>query len=140
MKLVVFDRINQRGNAKLMMRSLSVNRRNAKISFSRRATDEMNITTESQVAFAKDADSKNDWYMCVSQTEIQGGITVRKANGHGNCKDYQILGCTCRALSAEILDSVKAQSGASFLIAEKPVEIDGTQWYQIIISKPIRIN
>lgn len=139
MKLEIFDHTQGRTSTTVQYRALSVNRRNAKISFSRQATEELGLTTEYAATFAKDGDSKNDWYVSFRKDDPTG-LHIRAHNGSGNAKGYSTLGITCRSLSAAILDSLKAKSGATLLIAQKPVLINGVNWFQVITAKPLRIN
>lgn len=139
MKLEIFDHSQGRYGTRIQYRAISVNRRNAKITFSRQATEEMGLTTEYSATFAKDGDSKNDWYVSFRKDDPTG-IQVREQHGGGNAKNYITLGLNCRTLAAAICDSVKAKSGCSFLIAQKPVLIGGVNWFQIITAKPLRIN
>lgn len=41
---------------------------------------------------------------------------------------------------AKEYDSLKAKSGATLLIAQKPEIINGEEWYQLITAKPLRLN
>lgn len=43
-------------------------------------------------------------------------------------------------IANKILDASKAQQSASFLVSEKPVMIDGKEWFKIVLSKPLRVN
>lgn len=139
MKLQIFSPANHRGGSRTQYRAISINRRNAKISFTRQATEELALTTENSIAFAKDSDSKGDWYISLT-TETQEALPLRAHNGSGNAKGYSTLGITSRGLSSILLDELKAKSGATILIAQKPTVIDGQEWYQLIMAKPLRIN
>lgn len=139
MNLEIFDHAKGRNGARVQYRAVSVNRRSAKISFSRQATVELGLTTDYAATFAKDTDSKNDWYVSFRKDDPTG-IQIRAHNGSGGAKGYNTLGVTCRSLSTAILDSLKAKSGVTLLIAQKPVMIGGVNWFQILTSKPIRIN
>lgn len=139
MKLVIFDHTANRGGQRMQFRALSINRRNAKISFTRKATEELNINTEKSVIFARDDESKNDWYICLMPDQTTG-IPVRAHNGAGFAKGYSTMSVTCRSLSATILDALKAKSGATILIDQTPVVIDGQEWYQLMTAKPLRLN
>ena len=45
-----------------------------------------------------------------------------------------------RSMARAILDSLKAKSGACLLISQNPVIIEGEEWYELITTKPIRIQ
>lgn len=139
MKLEIFDHSKGRYGSRVQHRAVSVTRRNAKISFSRQATEELGLSTEYAATFAKDSDSKNDWYVTFRKAD-PSGLPIRAHHGSGNAAGYSTLGITCRSLSSAILDSLKAKSGATLLIAQKPEIINGEEWYQLITAKPLRLN
>lgn len=139
MKLEIFDHDLRRGASRVQYRAVSINRRNARVTFSQQASEELNLTTDHAITFAKDSDSKCDWYISIKKDDPTG-LPVRCHHGGGNAKGYSSLGITCRSLTGAILDGLKAKSGATVLIAQKPTVIDGQEWYQLIMAKPIRIN
>lgn len=139
MKLEIFDHAQRRGGSRVQYRAVSINRRNARVTFTQQAIEELSLTTDYAITFAKDSDSKCDWYITIKKNDPTG-IPIRSHHGSGNAKGYTSLGITCRGLTAAILDNLKAKSGATVLIAQKPTVIDGQEWYQLITSKPIRLN
>lgn len=139
MKLEIFDYALRRGASRVQYRAVSINRRNARVTFSQQASEELTLTTDHFITFAKDSDSKCDWYISIKKDDPTG-LPVRCHHGGGNAKGYSSLGITCRSLTSAILDGLKAKSGATVLIAQKPTVIDGQEWYQLIMAKPIRIN
>ena len=120
---------------------MSLNRRNAKVVFSRLASQALGLTTQQSLIFAKDEDTKNDWYLSIlSSSETAAGLAIRNHKGSGYHEGNTPHCITCRALVTELLDSLKAKKGASLLLAQTPKEIDGKKWYQIMTAKPLRIN
>lgn len=140
MKLQIFDRSNSyRSGTKVAYRAISFNRRNARATFTAQAASELKISDCPSVIFAHDTESKNNaWYLRLLKTE--DGIPVKLKSGTGYCKNSQSYICTSRPVTTAILDSLKAESGACLLIAQKPVNIDGEDWYELITAKPVRKN
>ena len=138
MKLEIFDHSKGRYGSRVQHRAVSVNRRNAKISFSRQATEELGLSTEYAATFAKDSDSKNDWYITFVESENETGTKLRIGQGRKTSKIYSMR-TQNRAASGAILDSVKATYSATFIIAATPTEMpDGTIWYRVLTANPIR--
>ena len=98
------------------------------------------ITVEQTVYFAKDEDSKTgDWYICFNAGE--NGLALREKKNSGYAKDCErTIYFSNKFIANKILDASKAQQSASFLVSEKPVMIDGKEWYKIVLSKPLRVN
>jgi hypothetical protein len=140
MNLEIFDSRNRAvRTSRAGYRSMSINRKNKVISFSRLAASELGLTTESRLSMARDTDSKNDWYLCVDRRNVEG-MQLHSRKNTGYCKGIETLYVCSGAISSRILDSVGAKKGVTFLISKKPVEIGGLQWYQVITSKPLRSN
>ena len=140
MKLEIFDSSNCRQTgSRVGYRSLNINRKNKAISFSQVAIKELGLSTGSRLSVAHDCDSRNDWYIRVDQGNTEG-MQLRTKRNSGYCKEISTLYVCSSVISSRLLDSLNAKKGASLLIAAKPVVIDGTQWYQLITSKPLRIN
>ncbi len=138
MKLQIFDRSNAHVAAnRTDYRAISFNRRNAKMTFTKRAAAELNVGEYQSIIVARDTDSKNNaWYMRLVKTDE--GIPVRLKNGTGYCKSVQSYICCSRVVTGNLLDSLNAESGATLLIAQKPISIEGEEWYELVTSKPIR--
>lgn len=138
MKLQIFDRSNAHvAPNRADYRAISLNRRNAKMTFTKRAATELNVGDYQSLIVARDTDSKNNaWYMRLTKTDE--GIPVRLKNGTGYCKSVQSYICCSRVVTGKLLDSLNAESGATLLIAQNPITIEGEEWYELITSKPIR--
>lgn len=140
MKLQIFDRsTSSLKSNRISYCAVSFNRRNARATFTKQAAEELKIGEYQSVLFACDTDSKNNaWYLRLLKSDE--GIAVRSKEGTGYCKGNVSYICTSRAMSRAILDSLKAKSGACLLISQNPVIIEGEEWYELITTKPIRIQ
>ncbi len=140
MKLEIFDKSNCRQTgSRAGYRSLNINRKNKAISFSQVAIRDLGLSTGSRVSVARDCESRNDWYIRVDKGNTDG-MQIRAKKNSGYCKKLTTLYVGSSFISSRLLDSLGAKKGASLLIAAKTVDIDGVQWYQLITSKPLRIN
>ena len=139
MRLQIFNK-ESAGSGRLQsdVRSINVNRRNGGFVLSAALCSQLGVKKGDHVMFAKDEESKDGWYMCVTASELGYGIYEKST-----CKGRYITRsryATCKLFAASILDAIKAKRAASLLVAAKPVEVDGVEWYQIITSKPLRIT
>lgn len=140
MKLQVFDNVTSRkyGDGRPTLRTISVYMSNGSITFSSQTAKELGIKENSKVLFAKDTDTRKDWYFAVSGT-FDNGIKVRPKKNGGICKDVVSMSCSCRVVVEGILADHKATKNALFLVSAKGKEIDGVKWYQIV-TKPLKID
>lgn len=140
MKLQIFNRSNSyRSSNKIAYRAIRFNRRNARATFTAQAASELNLGEYASMFFACDTESKNNaWYIRLLKSDE--GLPVKLKNGTGYCKNSQSYICTSRPAITAILDSIKAETGACLLIAQKPVIIDGNEWFELITAKPVRKN
>lgn len=141
MKLTIFDKNNsEMTSARTGVRSAYINRKTGTISFSNSLKKGLRITVEQTVYFAKDEDSKTgDWYICFNAGE--NGLALKEKKNSGYAKDCErTIYFSNKFIANKILDASKAQQSASFLVSEKPVMIDGKEWYKIVLSKPLRVN
>ena len=139
MKLQIFDNTNSKPKSpgRPSIRSISVYNSNGSISFSSLCAIDLNISTEKKVLFAKDEESRNNWYVAVSTT-FDNGIQVRTKKNGGNSKDIITLSVSCRVVVDKLLNEYKAKKSAMFLISANGKVIDGIKWYRIL--SPIRID
>lgn len=74
MKLQIFDRSNAHVAAnRTDYRAIGFNRRNARMTFSKRAAAELNVGEYQSIIVARDTDSKNNaWYMRLVKTDGKG--------------------------------------------------------------------
>lgn len=99
----------------------------------------MGVKAQMSLFIARNKDAKQpDWYIRIDNTDK--GLTIKPHKASGNAKGYISLGITSRGISTRMLESLKAERGVSLLVAATPTKIDGQEWYQLICSKPLRIN
>ena len=140
MNLRVFDNYTsrKRSEGRPTLRTISVYMSNGSITFSSQTAKELGIKEDSKVLFAKDTDSRKDWYFAVSDS-FDNGIKVRPKKNGGMCKDVVSMSCSCRIVVESILSDHKATKNALFLVSAKGKEINGVNWYQIV-NKPLKID
>ena len=138
MNLEIFDKTTAPTAVSRGYRAISVNRRNARLTLSAILVEEMGIKPDMSIYIARNKDAKCEWYIRFDNSDK--GLKIRPHKGGGGSKGYVSLGITTRSLTVMMLESLKAQRGASLLVAAKPTNIDGQEWYQLITSKPLRIN
>lgn len=138
MNLQIFDRSNAHVAAnRNAFRAIGFSRRNAKMTFSQRAASELNVADYESLIIACDTDSKsNAWYLRMLKNDE--GMPIKLKNGTGYCRRTQQYTVTSRVVTTKLLDTLNAEQGATLLIAQNPVKIDGVEWYELITSKPIR--
>ncbi len=96
---------------------------------------ELNLKNGQEVLVAKDEKSKK-WYITFD-SGLQG-FKLHKLNNQGG---HQHRLCFISRRPAHLLlDEVKATKAATFMLAKKPIEIDGHKWYRIITNDPVRVN
>ncbi len=139
MKLEIFDKTTAPTAVSRGYRAISINRRNARVTLSAILVDEMKLKPQMSLYLARNTDSKQpDWYIRFDSTD--NGLPIKPHKASGTAKGHVSLGITSRGISTRMLESLKAQRGASLLVAAAPTKIDGQEWYQLICSKPLRIN
>lgn len=138
MNLEIFDKTTAPTAVSRGYRAISVNRRNARLTLSAILVEEMGIKPDMSIYIARNKDAKCEWYIRFDNRDK--GLKIRPHKGGGGSKGYVSLGITTRSLTVMMLESLKAQRGASLLVAAKPTNINGQEWFQLITSKPLRIN
>ncbi len=134
MKLQIFDKNSCKPQAgKPLFRSIQVYKSNGSISFSTVTVKDLGITLDHKVMFAKDEDSKTQWYFAVSK-DLENGIKLRVKKNGGMCKDVETVACSCRLVVDGILADFKAEKNAVLLVGAKPKEIDGIKWFPIVTT------
>lgn len=111
--------------------------RHGRFCFSHAAQEVLGFEDGQYVAFAKDEDSRNDWYVTF-EADCNTGSKIRLAKNSRNKKGSLIT--NNKEAANAILDTVKAEKGASLLIARVPTPINGKNWYKILTAKPMRIE
>lgn len=140
MKLIIYDKLSsESSNRRVGVHSISITRNPGSFSFSQTAQRDLKIKERQGVFLAQDDESKNDWYICFADSD--SGFTIRKRKNGGYAKDFAPTLYFCnRRIANKLLDTVKAAKAATLLISTKPTIIDNTEWYKIIVSKPLRIK
>lgn len=96
--------------------------------------DDMGLKIGQYAVVAEDEDSKN-WLISFDNKE--NGYILKILSNHG----YRSRLCfSCRRAATALIEAVKAQKAATFLISRKPVEIEGKMWFKILHKQPIRKN
>lgn len=131
MKLRIIKR-TRGGVPQAQERLVSANRKSGCFNFNSRCLRDLGLTNETRILIAKDDESRNDWYVAFGK-ELPEGIRL-KAQG----KPISGYRAQYKAAVVEILDSVKAEKSATFLLAAKPIEQDGIDWYRIMTATPVR--
>lgn len=140
MKLKIFNKESAgSGRIQSTVRSINVNRKNGRVVISAALRQSLDIKGGDRLMFAKDEESKNDWYLCITHDEAGYSIYEKPGGKNGRYATHSLY-ATCKMAAAELLDAIKADRAASLLVAAKPTQIDGTDWYQIITTKPLRIT
>lgn len=131
MKLQIIKRAHGGGSfPQSQERLVSANRRGY-FGFSCKCVRELGLTNETRILIAKDEESRNDWYIAFGQEP--DGVKLWAQGRPINSYRAQN-----KAAAIEILDSVKAEKSATFLLAVKPIVQDGIEWYRIMTATPIR--
>lgn len=139
MKLIIFDKTSVETPARSGVRSINVNRTSGAITFSKAAQKEMKIQVGQRVIVAQDEESKNDWF--ISFSDNINGFQLNQRKNSGWAKDCEpSLYFVNKFVANKILDCVKAQKSASFLIGITPIKEDGRDWYKIVTSKSLVRN
>lgn len=139
MKLIIFDKTNVETPARSGVRSINVNRSNGSITFSKAVQKDLNIKAGAYVIVAQDEESKNDWF--INFSDSGNGFQLNQRKNSGWAKDCApSLYFINKFVANKILDCVKAQKSASFLIGANPVKVDGRDWYKIVTAKPLVRN
>ena len=138
MNLEIFDKSWTPPTATRGYRSISVNRRNARVTLSAMLVQEMGIKADMSLFLARNTEAKCEWYIRFDNSG--DGLLIRTHKGGGYCKGVASLGITSRGITTKLLDGCKAERGLSLLVAKTPTKINGQEWYQLITSKPLRVN
>lgn len=131
MKLFIYNKENALSiSARSGERTIRLNRNNGVIYISRSLSDELQLQENDKLLFANDEENKKDWYLC--KTSDDSGFAIKN--------DKAGVRFTNKFLSAKILDSVKIEANATFLVAKDPTEVDDAKYYKIIVSSPVTAN
>lgn len=139
MKLIIYGKDSAPySSMRLGFRSMTV-RRTGTFVFTQKARIELKIKN-GQKAFLAQADgSGNDWYICFACSGNGFNIRTRSISKLAKSPKEELL-FSNRFTANKLLDIVKAENSATFLISDKPMDIDGGEWYKIVVSKPLRLK
>lgn len=133
MKLQIIKRAHGGGNfPQSQERLVNANRKGGYFSFNSKCIRDFGLDNDIRILIAKDTDSRNDWYVAFG-SELPEGMKLRTQG-----KPTSGYRAQYKTAAVEILDAVKAEKSATFLIAAKPIEQDGIEWYRIMTANPIR--
>lgn len=138
MELTIYTKMKQRGPGLTSVeRILAVNRKGGYLLLNVRLIEEFGMKGGERVLIAQDNDSRNDWYITVG-ADLPGGS---KAIPVGKGRDGRPLSMRLqnKSATAALLDFVKAEYSASFLVATRSTRMqDGRDWYRILTATPKR--
>lgn len=110
----------------------------ARVTLSAILVQEMDIKPDMSLFLARNTEAKCEWYIRFDNSN--DGLCVRSHKGGGYAKGVVSLGITSRGITTKLLESCKAERGLSLLVAKTPTKINSQEWYQLITSKPLRVN
>ena len=136
MKLKIYERRKSQVHARpSLVQMINANRKGGYFSLNIKAIEVFDLKTSYRIVVAKDEDSRNDWYLTFGENLEIGTklrLTYRKRSNNMRTQNKEAVNA--------ILNSVKAEQSATFLISKSPKLIDGKTWYKILTAKPIRIK
>ena len=122
----------------VLHRTVGINRNSGRFTFNVKSIDELGIKAGMFAIIAKDTDSRNEWYVCISEQNIcRNKIHIRK---YAHFERTRVATFMNRKLAAEILDLLNAQNSAKLIISERPVQDKNRVWYRLLTSTPIAIK
>lgn len=137
MKLKIYERRKSQVHARpSLVQMINANRKGGYFSLNIKAIEVFDLKTSYRIVVAKDEDSRNDWYLTFGEN-LEIGTKLRLS--HCRRKIDSMRTQNKEAVNG-ILNSVKAEQSATFLISKSPKLIDGKTWYKILTAKPIRIK
>lgn len=140
MKLTTYDKRTLSARPKASVhRTVNANRKNGFFTLSVRLFEDLGLQCGERALIARDEDSRNDWYITFGES-AETGAKLRVSNNNRQEKPRSMK-FNNKAAAVAILDSVKAESSATFLVATKATTMpDGSQWYRILTTIPHRKN
>lgn len=136
MKLKIYERRKSQVHARpSLVQMINANRKGGYFSLNIKAIELFGLEPGCRIVVANDEDSRNDWYLAFGNNLENGTklrLTYRKRSNNMRTQNKEAVNA--------ILNSVKAEQSATFLISKSPKLIDGKTWYRILTAKPIRIK
>lgn len=113
---------------------VNVNRKSGVFHLNNLIADDLQLCKGYKGIVAYDDEAK-DWYIAFGN--VLSGFSLRILSN----KDYKARLCFAgRNAAHTILNEVKAEKSATFVVSKRPKVIDGQNWYRILTKKPKRIN
>lgn len=136
MKLKIYERRKSQVHARpSLVQLINANRKGGYFSLNIKAIELFGLEPGCRIVIANDEDSRNDWYLAFGNNLENGTklrLTYSKRSNNMRTQNKEAVNA--------ILNSVKAEQSATFLISKSPKLIDGKTWYKILTAKPIRIR
>lgn len=136
MKLKIYERRKSQVHARpSLVQLINANRKGGYFSLNIKAIELFGLEPGCRIVIANDEDSRNDWYLAFGNNLENGTklrLTYSKRSNNMRMQNKEAVNA--------ILNSVKAEQSATFLISKSPKLIDGKTWYKILTAKPIRIK
>ena len=127
MKLTVYDKSNSHPALTYKGKRIITVCRDGSMYLSRILSRELSLHAGNRLCIARDEDRPKDWYMFVSDDE----------NGFTIWNDPRCARFSNSFIAGMILDAAKVEKSAGFMVAKKPVNVDGRLCYRIILDNPI---
>lgn len=142
MKLEIFKHNTTNVSSK-GFRTISFNRKFGRITMSMILAESLGIEKTDGLYFARDTERRNAWYFKVAKKDKMGIVIhkqlVKRKTPKGYSESMRYDGGN-RPLCEALLKDLKIEEGATFLVAEKPIMVDGTEWWGILTARPFRIS
>lgn len=133
MALKMFTK-DKRVNGKPTQWLVNVNRNVGVFFLNNLIIDDLQLEKGMTGMLACDDDTK-EWYVTFGND--LHGFKLRILSNH----DYKTRLCFAgKAAVISILNDIKAERAATFVISKKPKVIDGQKWYRIMTKRPQRVN
>lgn len=129
MKLIIYNIENSKVD-RSGERLCRVNRKTGVISFSGELVKCLELKAGDRVQLANDEENKKNWFIC--KTDSEAGFIVT-----GKDKTLLIRNSFVAGL---LLNSLKIEKSASFLVAKEPEKVEGSEYYQLVTTKPINVD
>lgn len=128
MKLLIYNKGNSLSTtARVGERSIGLSRSNGMIYLSKVLATEIGLSDDDKIILANDEEDKKGWYLCKTNDEL--GFSFKNDKG-----GFRIIN---KFLVNKILNSLKIDTSATFLVGKDPLEVDDLRFYRIITSSPI---
>ena len=137
MKLKIYERRKSEVHARpSLVQMINVNRKGGYFSLNVKAVELFGLKPGVCIVVAKDEDSRNDWYLTFGEN-LEIGTKLRLLHRGRRINSMRTQN---KEAVNDILNSVKAEQSATFLISKSPKLIDGKTLYKILTAKAIRIK